>query len=202
MNFNKELFDKTEGKEFGEFENLTLGGHTVVIMDVREYTSEITGNISLKVSVDIAEGDKQAGFFKKQYENSTLADKKWPTGAVRYLSLKDENIAYLKGFITSLENSNKNFKFDVNKEWSQLKGLKCAGVFGWEEYTDSEGKIKTTTKLTNFRSLDKLNEITIPKVKTIDGTFIEYETYKEFYMNKPANSSSNEIVISSDQLPF
>lgn len=202
MNFNKDLFNEVEGKEFGEFENLELGGHKIIIMDAREYTSEITGNISLKVSVDISKGDKQEGYFKKQYENSTMTEKKWPNGAVKYLSLKDENIAYLKGFITALENSNKGFKFDTSKEWSQLKGLECAGVFGLEEYEDNEGKVKTTTKLTNFRSLDKLSEIKIPKVKTLDGAFVDYNDYKEFYMNKPANNNSNEVEISSSDLPF
>ena len=54
MNFNVNLWDETEAKEFGEFENLELGGHEIVILDAREYTSEISGNTSLKVSVDIA----------------------------------------------------------------------------------------------------------------------------------------------------
>ena len=152
MNFNVNLWDETEAKEFGEFENLELGGHEIVILDAREYTSKISGNTSLKVSVDIAGKDKQAGFFKKQYEENTNADKKWPAGAVRYLSLKDEQLAYLKGFITSLEKSNSNFKFNVKGNWEQLKGLKLAGQFGLEEYEDNEGKTKTATKLVQFRS--------------------------------------------------
>lgn len=200
MNFNKDLYETSEAKEFGEFENLELGGHAVVIMDAREYVSEVTGNTSLKISIDIADTDKQAGFFKKQFDNSTMDQKKWPSGAVRYLSLKDENIAYLKGFITALENSNSKFKFNKNGEWDQLKGLKCAGVFGWEEYTDNEGKVKTTTKLTNFRSLDKLKEIKIPKVKTIDNQFIDYDDYQEYYMNKSSNN--NEVAITGDDWPF
>ena len=206
MNFDKDLFEKSEAKEFGEFENLELGAHQVVIMDAREYENISSGNISLKVSVDIANGDKQAGYFQKQYDEAKKSTQegqevKWSTGAVRYLSLKNENIAYLKGFITALENSNSNFKFNKDGNWEQLKGLKCAGVFGLEEYQDSEGKIKTATKLTNFRSLDKLKDITIPKVKTIDNTYVDYEDYKNYYMNKPA-SNSNEIVIGADDLPF
>ena len=202
MNFNMELWDKSEAKEFGEFENLELGGHEIVILDAREYTSEISGNTSLKVSVDIAGKDKQAGFFKKQYEDNTNADKKWPTGAVKYLSLKDEQLAYLKGFITSLEKSNNNFKFNTKGNWEQLKGLKLAGQFGLEEYKDNEGNIKAATKLVQFRSLDKLNEIKIPKVKLLDGSFMEYEDYKNRSINI-ANDKSNDVVeINPDSLPF
>ena len=200
MNFNVNLWDETEAKEFGEFENLELGGHEIVILDAREYTSEISGNTSLKVSVDIAGKDKQAGFFKKQYEENTNADKKWPAGAVRYLSLKDEQLAYLKGFITSLEKSNSNFKFNVKGNWEQLKGLKLAGQFGLEEYEDNEGKTKTATKLVQFRSLDKLNEIKIPRVKLLDGSFVEYEEYRNGTTSQ--KNDSNIVEITGDMLPF
>ena len=199
MNFNKDLFEKAEAKEFGEFENLELGGHEIVIMDAREYKSEFSGNVSLKVSTDIAGNDKQAGFFKKQFDDNTALDKKWPTGAVRYLSLKDEQLAYLKGFITAVENSNNGFKFDMNGNWEQLKGKKLAGQFGWEEYQDVEGKTKVATKLIQFRSLDKLPEIKIPRVKLIDGSYVNYEDYKP---NNNSNLNDDVIEITSDQLPF
>ena len=103
MNFNKNLWETTEAKEFGYFDTLELGGHEVFIMNAEEYTSVITGNTSLKVSVDIAGNDKQKGFFKKQYDENKDANKKWSSGATKYLSLKDEQIAYLKVFITALE---------------------------------------------------------------------------------------------------
>lgn len=200
MNFNMNLWDETEAKEFGDFESLELGGHEIVIMDAREYTSEISGNTSLKVCVDISGKDKQAGYFKKQYQESTVADKKWANGATKYLSLKDEQLAYLKGFITCLEKSNGNFKFNKNGVWEQLKGLKCAGVFGLEEYEDGD-QIKTATKLIQFRSLDKLSEIKIPKVKRLDGSFVEYEDYKNS-SNSSSKSDSNFVEINGDMLPF
>ena len=202
---DKELFNKSEAKEFGEFENLELGGHEIVILDAREYTSDISGNTSLKVSVDIAGNDKQKDFFKKQYDENTNSDKKWPTGGVRYLSLKNEQLAYLKGFTTALENSNKGFKFDVNGTWEQLKNLKLAGQFGLEEYQDNEGNIKTATKLIQFRSLDKLSEIKIPKVKLLNGTMMDYEEYKNRSNNVQnlVNELGADIVeISDDKLPF
>lgn len=189
MNFNKELWEKAEPKEFGEFETLELGGHEIVILDAREHTSEFSGNTSLKISVDIAGNDKQAGFFKKQYDDDKRQEKKWPSGAVRYVSLKDEQIEYLKGFITALENSNSNFKFNPNGTWEQLKGLKCAAQFGLEQYEKQDGTFGFATRLNQFRSLDKLSEIKIPKVRFLDGSSLDYEEYKE--VQKMQNSSQN-----------
>ena len=205
MNFNKDLFEKAEAKEFGEFETLDLGGHELIILDAREYTSEISGNTSLKVSVDIGGTDKQAGFFKRQYDEAKKNKKddkeeiKWPTGGVKYLSLKDEQLAYLKGFITAVENSNKGFKFDTNGTWEQLKGKKLAGVFGLEEYNKTDGSIASATKLIQFRSLDKLAEIKIPRVKLIDGSFVDYEEYKP---STSSNSKVDAIEIAEEMLPF
>ena len=193
MNFNMDLWDKTEAKEFGEYENLELGGHEIVILDAREHKSEFSGNISLKISVDISGNDKQKGFFKKQYDENTSADKKWPTGSVKYLSLKDEQLGYLKGFINSLEKSNPSFKFNKKGTWEQLKNLKLAGQFGLEEYKKQDGTIGTCTKLVQFRSLDKLNEIKIPKVKKLDGSFVEYEDYKETKTEKSNSDSFKEF---------
>ena len=195
MNFNMDLWDETEAKEFGEYENLELGGHEIVILDAREHKSEFSGNISLKISVDISGNDKQKGFFKKQYDENTSADKKWPTGAVKYLSLKDEQLGFLKGFITALEKSNPNFKFNKKGTWEQLKNLKLAGQFGLEEYKKQDGTIGTATKLVQFRSLDKLKEIKIPKVKKLDGTLVEYEDYKE---TKTVKNNSNPFGEFSD----
>ncbi|MBR1653661.1 MAG: hypothetical protein IJ690_02025 [Clostridia bacterium] len=200
MNFNKDLFEKTEAKEFGEFESLSLGGHEVVILSAEEYTSPVSGNTSLRVCVDIAGNDEQAGYFKKQYDAQT-GDKKWATGGVRYLSLKDDQLAYLKGTITAIENSNTGFKFNTAGTWEQLKGKKLAGVFGLEEYLDNEGKLKTATKLTQFRSLDKLSEIKIPKVKLLDGTMVDYDEYKNKSLNVANKIFDNEIV-TTDEIPF
>ena len=193
MNFNMDLWDETVAKEFGEYENLELGAHEIVILDAREHKSEFSGNISLKISVDISGNDKQKGFFKKQYDENTSADKKWPAGAVKYCSLKDEQLGYLKGFITALEKSNPNFKFNKKGTWEQLKNLKLAGQFGLEEYKKQDGTIGTCTKLVQFRSLDKLKDIKIPKVKKLDGSLVEYEDYKETKTEKSNSNSFKEF---------
>ena len=92
----------------------------------------------------------------------------------------------LKSFITSVEKSNPNFTFDWNKEVSQLNGKKVGLVFGLEEYQNDKGETKTATKLTQFRSIDKIDSVKIPKVKLLDGTYVEYEDY-----TKPQNNSND-----------
>ena len=84
---------------------------------------------------------------------------------------------------------------------TKLKGKKIVGVFGWEEYEKQDGTIGVATKLTQIRSLDKLNEIKIPKVKLIDGTYMEYEDYKN-RSSKNATSGSTPVEIAEDSLPF
>lgn len=208
LGIDLKLWEETEAKESGEFENIELGGHETVIIKASLYTSPVTENTSLRICVDIAGNEKHKGYFKKQFDNNTLKDKKWSNNATRYLSLKKENLAYTKGFITSVEKSNPGFKFDTSKGWEQLNNLKIASVFGLEEFEKQDGTIGTSTKLVQFRSIDKLNEIKIPKVKLINGDFIDYEEY----INRPKNNqiiATNEfedvytgIEIASDELPF
>lgn len=190
-----------------EFTPITLGGHKGVIMGVEEYTNPISGNTSLKVSVDTAKDDTQPEYFTEQYKNDTRADKKWSNSAIKYVSLKDDEncVRMLKAFITSVENSNNGFSYNWNKEIDQLKGKKVGLVFGLEEYTNNDGETKTITKLNQFRSIDKVDGVKIPKVKLIDGSFVEYEEYKN---RNDETKQLNEmfgagiVEIKSEDLPF
>lgn len=201
-------WNEIEAKETGEFKNLTLGGHICEILDVREYTSELTGNTSLKVSIDIKENSEFDNYFKKQFDNNTLKDKKWPSSATKYLSLKEEQTAYLKGFITAVEKSNNcKIKTEIGKEldYEQFKNKKIVGVFGWEEYMNNKKEKKVATKLLHFRSLDKLSEIEIPDVKLLSGEYVSIDDYEEFYKNKKEEAQlniANTTVLTDDMLPF
>lgn len=171
-------WDKIEGIEYGDYEQLEIGGHEVVIKNAYEYTGQ-TGNTSLKIEVDIAGNDKQAGFYQKQYDNNMSVDRKWPNGACKYISLKeDENcVALFKGFITAVEKSNPGYKWNFDEK--TLIGKKLCGVFGLEEFEKQDGTVGTTVKLTQFRSLDKLKDVQIPRVKLLDGTTMDIDDYME-----------------------
>ena len=189
-----------------EFTPISLGGHKGIILGIEEYTSPISGNTSLKVSVDTSKDDVQPDYFTEQYKSDTRPEKKWSNSAIKYVSLKeDENcVRMLKGFITSVENSNNGFVYDWNKEVDQLKGKKVGLVFGLEEYTNNDGETKTITKLNQFRSIDKINEVKIPKVKLLNGDLIEYEEYKNrIKVNDLKQEFGSSVVeISNEELPF
>jgi hypothetical protein len=186
-----------------EFTPIELGGHKGVIKSVEEYTSDFSGNTSLKVIVDTTKDDKQPEYFTELYKNDDRTDKKWSNSAIRYVSLKDDEncVKMLKGFITAVENSNPNFIYDWDKDIDQLKGKKVGLVFGLEEYQDQEGNVKTGRKLVQFRSIDKVDEVKIPRVKILDGTFIEYDEYNKS-VKTAASNDAVEVVLTKEELPF
>lgn len=186
-----------------DFTPIELGGHKGIIVGVQEYTSEQTGNTSLKVAVDTDKDDKQPNYFKDLFESDTRPEKKWSNSAIKYVSLKEEEncVKMLKGFITAVENSNKNFTFDWNKELDQLKGKKVGLIFALEEYTNQQGETKTIAKLNQFRSIDKVDGAKIPKVKLLDGSFVEYDEYKKG-KNTATTNDAVEIVLGDAELPF
>ena len=194
-------WDAVEVMEF-DYTPIELGGHKGIIMKAEEYTSDFSGKKSLKVYVDTASDDKQPEYFKKQYENDTRIDRKYPNGAIKYVPLGEEEnqIKMLKSFITAYENSN-GCQFDWGKDWDQLKGKKIGIVFGQEEYTSQDGTTKLATKLREFRSIDKVDNIKIPKVKKLDNTYVDYEEYIERQDN-PLSDFKDEMEINPDSLPF
>lgn len=180
----------------GDYESLKLGGHEVIIKDASEYTGQ-TGITSLKIEVDISGNDPQKGFYQKQFDNNTSSDKKWSPASTKYISLKEDDncVAMFKGFTTCVEKSNPGYTWNFDEK--TLIGKKLCGVYGLEEFQDSEGKTKTATKLVQFRSLDKLNEIQIPKVRLLDGTRVDYEEYQK-NRNNPFAEFGETVEISDD----
>ena len=177
------------------YEKISLGGHRGIIKNITEYTSAISGNTSLKVEVDTSADDKQPNYFQKQFDENTNMDKKWSNSGTKYVSLKqDENcIKMLKSFITSVENSNPNFTYDWNKEVDQLKGKKVGLVFGLEEYQNDKGETKTSIKLTQFRSIDKVDNVRIPNVRLLNGSYMPIDDYNEIKEEKSNSSSFKEF---------
>ena len=194
-------YDNVEVTEF-DFTSIELGGHKGIIMKAEEYTSPQSGKTSLRVSVDTAKDDKQPEYFTEQYKNDTRIDKKWSNSAIKYIPLGEEEnqVKMLKAFITSYENSN-SCQFDWNKDWVQLNGKKIGLVFGMEEYLNQEGKLKTINKLREFRSIDKVDNIKIPKVKLLDGSYVSYDDYMERKEDKFADFKDC-VEINPDSLPF
>ena len=198
-------WDAVEVMEF-DYTPIELGGHKGIIMKAEEYTSPQSGKTSLRVSVDTAKDDKQPEYFTEQYKNDTRIDRKWSNSAIKYIPLGEEEnqVKMLKAFITAYENSN-NCKFDWGKDWNQLDGKNIGLVFGMEEYENQSGELKTINKLREFRSIDKIDSIKIPKVKLLDGSYVTYDDYMERKENlsSKVNDLFGEVPeVSSEDLPF
>ena len=196
-------FDKIEAKGMDDFRGLPIGAYECVIMDARVNHNEQSGKDTFKVSVDIASGEFK-DYFRKMYENDTRIDRKWNNNAVKYLSYTGDNVAYFKGFITTVENSNANYKWDWDE--TKLKGKKVCGVFQYEEYEKQDGTKALKVRLTKFRSLDKLKEIEVSdSIKMLDGSYVTYDDYMERKEN--LSSKINDLFgevpeVNSEDLPF
>ena len=194
-------FDKIEAKGMDDFRGLPIGAYECVIMDARVNHNEQSGKDTFKVSVDIASGEFK-DYFRKMYENDTRIDRKWNNNAIRYLAYKGDNVAFFKGFIKTIENSNVGYTWDWDE--TKLKGKKLVGVFQYEQYEKQDGTKALKVRLTKFRSLDKLGEIEVSdSIKMLDGTYVSYDDYMEKVEEKnPFSDFGNIVEISSDSLPF
>lgn len=170
------------------FTPLELGGHVCVIKSVQEATSK-SGKPMLKMALDIADGEPQAGYFKEKFANDTRENRKWPCITYVVTEDKDGNASRnLASFVTSVEASNPGFVFPWDNV-ELLRDKRVGGVFGLEEYMGTDGKVHKATKLFWFRSADKVHEAPVPKTK-------EYKAAQS--SAKPAGWAD----ISNDDIPF
>lgn len=192
-------FDKVEAKGMDDFKGLPIGAYECVIKDARLNHNEETGKNTLKISIDIASGEYK-DYFLKAYETDTRIDRKWNNNAIRYIAYEGDNVAFFKGFITTVENSNVGYKW--NWEESTLKGKKVCGVFQYEEYEKQDGTRGIKVRLSKFRSLDKLKDIEVSdSIKMLDGSYVSYDDYMERKEDKFADFKDC-VEINPDSLPF
>ena len=102
----------------------------------------------------------------------------------------------LKHLLHQLKKSNLGFKFDWSKDVKQLNGKFIGGVFGIEEYVNQNGEVKEARKLTQFRSFDKVDNVSIPKVKTLENGYVSYDDYAE----RKENNNTNRTIHLATQL--
>lgn len=195
-----ENWDSIEAKGMEDFKNLPIGAYECVIKDARINHNEENGKDTLKISIDIASGEYK-DYFLKSYENDTRIDKKWNNNAVKYLAFEGDNVAFFKGFIKTIENSNVGYTWDWDE--TKLKGKKVCGVFLYEEYQKQDGTHGIKVRLNKFRSLDKIKDINISdNIKMLDGSYISYDDYIK--KNETTNSylANSTVDIPDSALPF
>ena len=170
-------WNEVEAKGMDDFRGLPIGAYECVIKDARINHNEQSGKDTFKVSVDIASGEYK-DYFQKMYEADTRIDRKWNNNAVRYLAFTGDNVAYFKGFITTVENSNVGYTWDWDE--TKLKGKKVCGVFQYEEYEKQDGTKGVKVRLSKFRSLEKMKDIEVSdSVKLLNGSYMTIDDYNE-----------------------
>lgn len=194
-------WENIEIKGIEDFKRIQAGGYVCVIKNVEEYISEKTNNKSLKVEVDIIEGEFK-DYFQKSYNNDILLERKWDNNSTKYVGLEEKSLPFFKGFITCIENSNTGYKWDWNEKG--LIGKKIGGVYQWEEYEKQDRSRGIKARLTQFRSTDKVHKANTDNIKLLNGTYMSYDDYMEKRID--IVSQANEIFgndnISVEDLPF
>lgn len=152
-------------KESGTFERLAPGAYIVKILNVKDFPEKEY----LKISFDIAEGEKK-GFFKKSFDADTRDQKKWPNGGSFIRSYKQTAAGMFKGFVSAVEASNKGYTFDFEEQ--TLVGKVVGVVVGDEEFFNQKGQVRTRTYVNAIRSVDaiKSGDYKIPELKKLDAS--------------------------------
>ena len=180
---------------YGEFTPLELGGHICQIMSVEETTSS-TGKDMLIISLDTAQQDKQPGYYMEQWKNDDRQDKKWGCRVFQLVLDKDGNTNRgLKTFITAVEKSNPGFQVQWGDGFAAcFKGRLIGGVFGREQYQNSYGDLKWSTKCVQFRSVEAIQKgVDVPEDRYLNG---------QRPQQNPAAGFANLPDIPESDLPF
>lgn len=186
-------WETVEAKGMEDFKALPIGAYECIIKDARIHKNPDNGKETFKVSIDIATGEYK-DYFQKRYDNNTNTDKKWDNNAVRYLAFQGDNVAYFKGFITCVENSNVGYTW--NWDESTLKGKKICGVFQYEEYEKQDGSKAVKVRLNKFRSLDKMKEAQenlSDSIRLLNGSYMSIDDYNERNEEKNTSNPFNDF---------
>jgi hypothetical protein len=166
-------------EEATEYKRIGTGGFTCKITKVED----VTDKEYLKIEYDVADGD-----FKNYYQE--LFDSKSFWGGKFIKSYKEKALPFFKGFITSIENSNKGFKFDNDE--TKLVGKLIGLIVGEEEYNKADGTVGNRLYVDKCTSVDKIKsgEFEVPAAKKLPISAAEKAAWS-------ALSSAGE-----DELPF
>lgn len=157
-------------QSYGEFKDITPGGHIMRIMGV-EVVKSSTGKEMLKISLDTASDDSQPDYFADKYRRDTRTEKKW--GCIMYQLVYDEKGATNRGFktfITSVEESNPGFAVVWGDGFEAcFKKRRVGAIFREEEYEKNDGTIGKSTKPFAFRSVETIKAgVEIPEPKLLN----------------------------------
>lgn len=194
-------YDDIEIFEGGKI--LEAGGYICKIMNAK--VEEYSSCSILKVAIDIVDGDFK-DHFKERFERDKKqnANAKWK-GVFDVFIPKDdgsEKDSYtkqnFKRFITSVEKSNKGFKWAWDE--SKLKNLFFGGIFGREQFETDKGELKFATKCRWCNSVEtiKSGDFKIPDDKLIGGG----KKTSNAVVNSSIDLEEFEEILTDGDIPF
>lgn len=209
-------YNEVEVNNFEPTEKAEVGGHICKILgvEIKEVTSQkdMKTYSFLEIKFDFDKSDRQADLYSRRYkqdQNNNSENIKWKGIYKVSIPTKDSNEWVLKNyktFLTSINDSNEGINIDGSKGFDEniLVGKLFGGVFGLKQLQLDNGKIIEYSELRFARKVENITLSTIPKVKLLDGTYMEYDDYienKENTNNTKTNTEFNTVVEDED-LPF
>lgn len=158
-------------QEATEIKNLPAGGYVCGIFNA----VDVPEKEYLNISWDVVEGEYK-GYFKEMtrsmIERGKLNRGEWAYGGITKKSYKEKAQPFFKAFLTSVEQSNPNYKF--NNDENTLRGKFVGVVLGEEEYLGNDSSIKTKLVVSKFTSIAKIREgdFEIPPKKLLNSSGI------------------------------
>lgn len=212
-------YNEIEVNDFKPSEKIELGPHICKISDVRIEKNKGKEGKEFEVLVlvfDMTEPDKQAGFYARKFKEDADKDAmtaKWK-GNFRInlpnddgFEMDEKTKSNFKTIISSIEKSNNGYTWDWEEK--SLIGKEFVGVFGIEEFeSPTTGDLIYFTRCRFIRSKENMDKITIPKVKLLDKTYMDYEEWEETRKDRMkkkdnnSNESVNNVDDQEDDLPF
>lgn len=179
-------------QEFTPFEKVEAGGYICGIYAVED----VPEKEYLKISYDIVEGDKK-GFYSKLKK-----EKGWELPRM-IASYKESALPFFKGTITSIEKSNKGFKFDNDE--TKLVGKKVGLVLYERERINNKGKKVVELAVDKAHSIDaiKSGDFEIPERETV-ADVVETKSSSPFGSKAKAETKAevNFFEETTEETPF
>ena len=193
----KKINDWENIKESSDFKRLEAGAYVCAIKAVED----VPEKEYLKIYFDIVKGDDK-GYFQKLYDSDTRKEKKWPIAGTLIRSYKESALSMFKGFITAVEKSNKNYKWDFNEKSIVKKYIGL--IIGDEEYLTQKGAKRVRNYVASVRSLEAIEkgDFTIPALKELDESKLPEVNKAEEKFIDPFADSSNDDVVEDTSSPF
>jgi hypothetical protein len=191
-------YDETQAFT-GDFEEIKPGGYVCVIKKAKT-TTTLGGKEQFNILFDIAEGEHK-GFYQRRFDedSSSSSEPKW-RGVYRQLT-EGKSLAFFKGMITSMEASNRGYKWNWDEK--TLEGKMFGGLFGREQYKNSNGEFKWTTKCVAVRSVETIRKgVEAPKDKYHAESLEGLKASAEKAGVSVSEGSGFSVIPPDDGLPF